>query len=244
MAEYKGNLKNFNKYFGDYCRNKVNFLTREFRKQSVDNNCQYCGEVRILESAHRNGRERVLIIKDILNSYFIEDDYYTVDMDKFEKLFIKAHQPLQEHFWFLCKDCHKKYDGGQINDEEIKSVQINIIEKYLEKLTNIVDTKEINEKKINEYNIKNKLTEDYSNLSKVEKGLKSSGKQFAKKYFNDVKTNLGLLTTDQIFKDNYIRKIFINEKCDKYIDGTRTRINAVIRLAKKYKYEEIIKFIK
>lgn len=89
-----------------------------------------------------------------------------------------------------------------------------------------------------------KLNNLYYNTYEIEKGLKSSGKQFAKKYFNDVKANLGILMFDKTFKNNYIKKIHMNAKCDKDIYGTRVRINALIRLAKKYNYEDILKFIK
>lgn len=48
-----------------------------------------------------------------------EDDIYTVNLDKFEKLFIDFTSDIS-NFHFLCSKCHTKYDKAEISEKEFK----------------------------------------------------------------------------------------------------------------------------
>ena len=48
-----------------------------------------------------------------------EDGTYTVDLDKFERLFIDFTSDIS-NFHFLCGKCHTKYDKAEISEKEFK----------------------------------------------------------------------------------------------------------------------------
>ena len=73
--------------------------------------CEYCGKQAVLQSAHKEGEERPQIIKDVLErSFKVSNDWYKVDLSKFEDYFKDAHTPIKDHIFFLCNECHTKYD--------------------------------------------------------------------------------------------------------------------------------------
>ena len=145
MSQFIGTKDEFIKYIGGYCRNKVNAITRNERLLH-NKTCQHCKTTNVeLESAHVLGQERNKIIETILESCFkINENYYEVDLSKFEKLFIDFQTPVNEHFLFLCKDCHSKYDAKNkiknniskgekemhLSNTSINKNAIDIIEKY------------------------------------------------------------------------------------------------------------------
>lgn len=125
MGTFIGNKLEFKKYFGGYCRNKVHEITNQYRK-SRNGICEYCKNKEELQAAHIQGFERVKLIELILDEYFkVGDDEYLVDLDIFEKEFIKAHQPIGKNFHFLCHKCHAKYDKGVLSEVEILQAKIN-----------------------------------------------------------------------------------------------------------------------
>ena len=122
-----GSLAEFKKYFQGFCKNKVAQMTKS-AKTARENVCECCGQKRELEAAHIKGNERIKIIKSILNKNFKQSetvDNYFVDLDKFEQYFVEAHKPIEEHFHFLCYDCHSKYDRGVISEIQIRNKTIN-----------------------------------------------------------------------------------------------------------------------
>lgn len=109
---FTGGLKAFLRYVGPFCKNYVNSITKSERNKH-NGICEYCGKKAVLDSAHRDGEDRPIIIKRILETHFKKaEDYYEVDVLKFEKLFKEAHSPVEDHIFFLCKDCHTEYDQG------------------------------------------------------------------------------------------------------------------------------------
>lgn len=109
---FTGNFQAFQRYIGPYCKNYVNSITKSERK-SHNGICEYCGKKAILDSAHKDGEDRPIIIKKILEKHFKKsEDYYEVDILAFEKMFKNAHLPINTHIFFLCKDCHTEYDNG------------------------------------------------------------------------------------------------------------------------------------
>lgn len=115
MAVYIGTKEEFKRHFGGTLRNIVNIMTKE-EKTLIDNICEYCGKKSTLEAAHIRGVERAKIIDLILDEEFKNSggDYYNVDVDKFILLYKGLHHPLRKNFHFLCRDCHVKYDKGEI----------------------------------------------------------------------------------------------------------------------------------
>lgn len=106
-----GNYDAFKRYIGPRCRNMVQYITAPFKKKNNICECEYCHKTAPLDAAHREGMERITIIKEILDkNYKIAEDTYKVDIDEFEKKFIEAQTPIEDHFFFLCKKCHTDYD--------------------------------------------------------------------------------------------------------------------------------------
>ena len=107
---FEGDIDGFNYFIGPKWRNAIQALTKATKKQQIY--CECCGAKKTLEAAHRNGFERIDIIKNILkNNYEISPDKYRVDLVEFEEKFKQAHLPLESVFYFLCADCHDIYDG-------------------------------------------------------------------------------------------------------------------------------------
>ena len=91
---YKGNQKDFNKYFSGYARNLVQSITKKYKKEI--GKCEHCGVSNlVLDAAHINGRGRKDIIDNILKK-FRSGDIVEVNLMDFEKMFIIAHQPINQ----------------------------------------------------------------------------------------------------------------------------------------------------
>lgn len=109
---FMGSFQDFLRYVGPFCKNYVNSITRAKRK-SHSGICEYCGKKAILDSAHKDGEDRPIIINKILDANFKKgNNYYEVDIEEFEKMFKDAHLPVEDHIFFLCKECHGEYDRG------------------------------------------------------------------------------------------------------------------------------------
>ena len=110
MASFVGSYDDFIKFIGPRTRNVVNSITR--RHKNEINKCEHCGKENItFEAAHVKGRERPLIVKQI-TSDFEHNGLITIDLEKFEELFISAHYPLESSILVLCSDCHRLYDSN------------------------------------------------------------------------------------------------------------------------------------
>lgn len=111
---FEGSFGEFKSYTGPKWRNIIQAITRTRRKSIGE--CECCGLVKPLDAAHKTGLGRNEIIKDILDNNYTTaiPDIYRVDLESFETEFKNAHQPLEDVFFFLCKDCHNDYDGKDI----------------------------------------------------------------------------------------------------------------------------------
>lgn len=79
--------------------------------------CEHCNRQIELQAAHRRDTPgRIAIASQILKKSFCKTDTETLEVDMYEFLskFYEAHQPIKEHFIFLCDKCHKKYDKDEI----------------------------------------------------------------------------------------------------------------------------------
>ena len=109
---FAGNLQAFLRYVGPFCKNYVNSIAKAART-SHNGICEYCGSKAVLDSAHRDGEDRPIIIEKLLEAPFKKaENYYEVDILEFERLFKSAHLPVTDHIFFLCKKCHTEYDKG------------------------------------------------------------------------------------------------------------------------------------
>ena len=107
-----GDLQAFLRYVGPFCKNYVNSITKSARNKH-NGICEYCGSKSVLDSAHRDGEDRPVIIQRILETHFKKNEnYYEVDILEFEKIFKNSHMPVEDHIFFLCKKCHTEYDKG------------------------------------------------------------------------------------------------------------------------------------
>jgi hypothetical protein len=137
MAYFEGTINEFMKFLGAYARIKVMFLTTKYRKGV--GKCENCGSSNGLEAAHVRGKERPLLIKNVL-SEFIDGDTIKVDLTEFEQRFELIHQPIEKTFKILCRKCHREYDNAPDDITMDESVVIaedkkdaNVVEQLIDK---------------------------------------------------------------------------------------------------------------
>jgi hypothetical protein len=111
MATFTGTLDEFHKFIGGYCRNKVQSLSKNYVRQKGRCEGEGCSHTENLQAAHITGKERPILIANILANFKEGDDFFNVDLEQFEEMYIEAHQPIEKVIKVLCKDCHRKYDN-------------------------------------------------------------------------------------------------------------------------------------
>ncbi len=128
MAHFEGSIKEFTKFIGAYARIKVMHISSIYKKQL--GKCEECNDSSALDAAHIKGKERSLLIANIL-SQFIEDDIVRIDLNEFEERFVKSHLPIESSIRILCKACHRNYDKKLVEQstpkeqkEESESIMI------------------------------------------------------------------------------------------------------------------------
>jgi len=130
MASFIGTRKEFKRFIGPRLRNLVNIRTKAYRLGVA--NCNHCGSADRLESAHVRGRDRNQII-DALLEQFTHGEIVTIDLAKFEQLFVSEHEPIERTILILCRDCHGKYDAVAVEAEP--SIEYEFSEKATEPLS-------------------------------------------------------------------------------------------------------------
>lgn len=91
MAYFEGTVEEFMRFLGGYARNRVQSLTSAYRKKI--GKCEECGShTKQLDAAHLHGKERLVIIGEILKD-FTEDGVVKIDLNVFQEIFDQAHQP-------------------------------------------------------------------------------------------------------------------------------------------------------
>ena len=150
---FKGNFKDFKKYFDGYVRNSVQEITNKYKEKIKK--CEYkgCSKTKPeanLEAAHKTSRDK--IIKDaIINSEinknknenettddFKENKIRSVDLNLFNIL-NKIYHTDPEEFHFLCKDHHKNLDDKKKKnlDDKKKNKDIEFDETKIKRTKNI-----------------------------------------------------------------------------------------------------------
>lgn len=112
MAIFEGTVREFTDFIGPLTRNIVCNLSRKLKKNT---SCKHdgCKKRKNLEAAHIKGKERTVLIADILSEYQLSEDTnrYKVDLEDFKTRFIEAHTPINEVIIPLCKEHHLAYDN-------------------------------------------------------------------------------------------------------------------------------------
>ena len=113
MSSFYGTIEDVDRFLMPRIRNRIQTLARPLKSRS-GGACERCGRNGLtLEAAHVHGRERKTIVREVLEKYRTGDGYHIGDLDAFEGEIVKAHEPLEDTFLFLCKDCHRDYDSQQ-----------------------------------------------------------------------------------------------------------------------------------
>ena len=115
MAKFIGTEQEFIDLFGSILL--TNAVKSYTPKRVKGKTCRHCKRPRELQAAHLHGTPgRIEIARNILRECFYKSGTETLEVDMYEFLskFYEAHQPIKEHFTFLCDECHKIYDKEEI----------------------------------------------------------------------------------------------------------------------------------
>ena len=112
MAQLTCTLEEFHNIVGPRVRNDVATVTKQ-KKNQLGLICQHCNnKVDELDAAHKHDSSRKDIIKSVLDDYESEDGKYLIP--NLQKVLdrIKEQHKSDNVFFFLCKECHRKYDNS------------------------------------------------------------------------------------------------------------------------------------
>lgn len=123
MASFTGELQDFYDIVLPKIRNSIASMTKK-KKIELGYICQHCNQKKELDSAHKKGRSLRDIVKNVLEHYKSENGAYSVpDLHQLILKIKGEHVPIENSFLFLCKECHRKYDGKTTrNDKELRIV--------------------------------------------------------------------------------------------------------------------------
>jgi len=118
MASFTGELQDFYDIVLPKIRNSIASMTKK-KKIELGYICQHCDQKNELDSAHKQGRSLRDIVKNVLEHYKSENGVYVVsDLNQLILKIKGEHVPIENSFLFLCKKCHRKYDGKTTNNKE------------------------------------------------------------------------------------------------------------------------------
>ena len=112
MAQLTCTLEEFHNIVGPRVRNDVATVTKQ-KKNQLGLICENCNQkVDELDAAHKHESSRKDIIESILDDYESEDGKYLIP--NLQKVLdrIKEQHKSDNVFFFLCKECHRKYDNS------------------------------------------------------------------------------------------------------------------------------------
>ena len=125
MAKIVCTLKEFVYFIDPRIRLNIANMTRR-SKVLLDSKCQKCHKKDTLDAAHKHGSFGKDIVKNVLAKYETSDEKYEIEdlqgvLDKIKDM----HLPIEEHFVFLCKSCHREYDSWTKNLDYMKEIPQN-----------------------------------------------------------------------------------------------------------------------
>jgi len=111
MAQLSCTFKEFMSFLDPKIRNDVQSITKP-KKRKLGSVCEHCAKVKELHAAHKHNFSKISIIKSVLDDYESEDRKYIIPnlqkvLDK-----IKEIHKSDDVFFFLCEECHRKYDNS------------------------------------------------------------------------------------------------------------------------------------
>ena len=77
----------------------------------------------------------------------------------------------------------------------------------------------------------------------LKRNIESAGGWFVGEYAALIRNKFNQLENDKDFKNEFVGKVFHNQGRDKDYGGTRTRVNAVLRIIKSNKMVEALEYI-
>ena len=122
MAKMICTIREFTFFVDPRVRMNITSMTKQI-KGKLGSRCQKCNEANELDAAHKHGKSRKEIIKQVLENYKTFDGKYEInDLKKVIDEINNAHLPIEDTFLFLCKKCHREYDSwtSDLNNAESK----------------------------------------------------------------------------------------------------------------------------
>ena len=125
MAKIVCTLKEFVYFIDPRIKLNIANMTRR-SKVLLDSKCQKCHKKDTLDAAHKHGSFGKDIVKNVLAKYETSDEKYEIEdlqgvLDEIKDM----HLPMEEHFVFLCKSCHREYDSWTKNLDYMKEIPQN-----------------------------------------------------------------------------------------------------------------------
>ncbi|GLB61743.1 hypothetical protein NCCP133_38720 [Cytobacillus sp. NCCP-133] len=77
----------------------------------------------------------------------------------------------------------------------------------------------------------------------LKRNIESAGGWFVGEYAAEILNKFNQLENDKNFKNEFVREVFHSQGRDKDYGGTRTRVNAVLRIIKSNKTVEALEYI-
>lgn len=116
MAVFTGTAKEFYEFIGPRTSDLVTKIARPHRKKKscreIKEDNKPCGKWRYLDAAHLKGRERIILIQEILDDKGkkVDNVTYEINLQEFEKAFVQKHDSFFDVVNFMCRQHHKSYD--------------------------------------------------------------------------------------------------------------------------------------
>lgn len=109
MAKIECTIEEFIEFFGEKVTNETSNLAK--KEKNKRDRCESCFSKAKLQSAHIIHKDE--IIRGVLEKYLTDETVVCGDLNMIYNEIIEEHEPILDHFMFLCGKCHKKYDGNQ-----------------------------------------------------------------------------------------------------------------------------------
>ncbi|WP_312752122.1 hypothetical protein [Epilithonimonas hominis] len=153
MATFEGTFEEFYKFLGPRTSDLVTKYARSKRKEQKSCNQfdgeKRCGKYTRLDAAHLCGRERSVLIKEILDEFATkkEGGVYEMGLADFEIKFGDKHNDFFNVIEFMCRKHHKAYDAKNKKENNC-TPDINDYEETPDNYLEIPNLEEIDIKKL------------------------------------------------------------------------------------------------
>lgn len=121
MAKFIGTTEEIGRYLGDFLDGLVDGRVEELTR-SYGNICVACGRRETaLETVPAKGYGREQTLRSVLErgKYFCVDGEYLVGLNDLIDDYWDSLEPAEDNFFFLCPECRRKYEKGELSDEKI-----------------------------------------------------------------------------------------------------------------------------